>query len=170
MVEVEPNIGFQISGSVAFLSFQSAWQFTFQEQATVLHYQRYIRNQTFHLIARLGRWTCQHHYKKCRTQQWPQDWKRSVFILIPKKGNDRECSNDHTFALISLTSQLMLKFSKPGFTSTWTMNIQVFKLDLEKAEEQEIKLRTSAGSLKKQESNRKASSFPLLTKPKPLTV
>ena len=50
------------------------------------------------------------------------------------------------------------------------MNFQMFKLDLEKAEEPEIKLRTNAGSLKKQESSRKTSTFALLTMPKPLTV
>ena len=44
-----------------------------------------------------------------KTQQWPQDWKRSVFIPIPKKGNDNECSNYHTIALISHTSEVMLK-------------------------------------------------------------
>ena len=43
------------------------------------------------------------------TQQWPQDWKRSVFIPIPKKGNAKECSNYHTIALISHTSEVMLK-------------------------------------------------------------
>ena len=44
-----------------------------------------------------------------KTQQWPQDWKRSVFIPIPKKGNAKECSNDCTIALISHTSKVMLK-------------------------------------------------------------
>ena len=44
-----------------------------------------------------------------KTQQWPQDWKRSVFIPIPKKGNDKECSNYHTIALISHASKVMLK-------------------------------------------------------------
>ena len=42
-------------------------------------------------------------------QQWPQDWKRSVFISIPKKGNAKECSNYHTIALISHASKVMLK-------------------------------------------------------------
>ena len=41
--------------------------------------------------------------------QWPQDWKRSVFFPIPKKGNDKECSNYHTIALISNASKVMLK-------------------------------------------------------------
>ena len=45
-----------------------------------------------------------------KTQQWPQDWKRSVFIPIPKKGNARECSDYCTVALISHASKLMLKF------------------------------------------------------------
>ena len=49
---------------------------------------------------------CQHIWK---TQQWPQDWKRSVFLPIPKKGNANECSNYHTIALISHTSQVMPK-------------------------------------------------------------
>ena len=49
---------------------------------------------------------CQQIWK---TQQWPQDWKRSVFIPIPKKGNTKECSNYHTIALISHASKVMLK-------------------------------------------------------------
>ena len=49
---------------------------------------------------------CQQIWK---TQPWPQDWKRSVFIPIPKKGNAKECSNYHTVALISHASKVMLK-------------------------------------------------------------
>ena len=49
---------------------------------------------------------CQHIWK---TQQWPQDWKRAVFIAIPKKGNAKECSNYRTIALTSHTSEVMLK-------------------------------------------------------------
>ena len=56
---------------------------------------------------------CQQIWK---TQQWPQDWKRSVFP-IPKKDNAKECSSYHTIALISHTSKVMLKM-KPGFNST----------------------------------------------------
>ena len=62
------------------------------------------------------------------------------------------------------------KFSKPGFSNTWTVNFLMFKLVLEKAEEPEIKLPTSAGSSKKQKSSRKTSISALLTMPKPLTV
>ena len=50
--------------------------------------------------------TCQQIWK---TQQWLQDWKRSVFIPIPIKGNAKECSNYHTIAFISHTSKVMLK-------------------------------------------------------------
>ena len=50
---------------------------------------------------------CQQIWK---TQQWPQDWKRSVFIPIPKKGNAKECLNYHTVSLISHASNVMLKF------------------------------------------------------------
>ena len=62
------------------------------------------------------------------------------------------------------------KFSKPGFSNTCTVNFQMFKLVLEKAEEPEIKLSKSAGSWKKQESSRKTSISALLTRPNPLTV
>ena len=78
-----------------------------------------------------------------KTQQCPQDWKRSVFIPIPKKGNAKECSNYCTIALTSHASKVMLKILQ---ASTKTENFQMFKLDLEKAEEPEIKLPTSVGS------------------------
>ena len=53
---------------------------------------------------------CQQIWK---TQQWPQDWKRSVFIPIPKKGNAKECSNYRTIALISHASKVMLRILQP---------------------------------------------------------
>ena len=62
------------------------------------------------------------------------------------------------------------KFSKPGFSNTWAVNFQMFKLVLNKAEEPEIKLPTSARSMTSQESSRKTSISALLTMPKPLTV
>ena len=85
---------------------------------------------------------CQQVWK----MQWPQNWKRSVFIPVPKKGNAKECSYYHTVAFISHASNVMLKISKPGFNNTQTVNLQMFKLDLEKSEEPEIKLPTSVGS------------------------
>ena len=50
-----------------------------------------------------------------KTQQWPEDWKRSVFIATPKKGNAKECSNYHTIALISHTSKVLLKILQARF-------------------------------------------------------
>ena len=108
---------------------------------------------------------CQQIWK---TQQWPQDWKRSVFIPIPKKGNAKECSNSRTIALMLQASKVMLKILQARLQQY--VNFQTFKLVLEKAEEPEIKLPTSTGSWKKQESSRKASISALLTMPKPLTV
>ena len=109
---------------------------------------------------------CQQIWK---TQQWPQDWKRSVFILIPKKSNAKECSHYSTIALISHTSKVMLKILQARLQQYVHINFQMFKLVLEKAEELEIKLPTSAGSSKKQEFQ-KTSISALLTMPKPLTV
>ena len=74
------------------------------------------------------------------------DWKRSVFIPIPKKNNAKECSNYHTIALISYASKIMLKILQASLNSTSTMKFQMFKLVLEKAEKPEIKLPTSSGS------------------------
>ena len=74
-----------------------------------------------------------------KTQQWPQDWKRSVFIPISKKGNAKECSDYHTSVFISHASKVMLKILQAE-------SFQMLKLDLEKAEAPEIKLLTSVGS------------------------
>ena len=104
---------------------------------------------------------CQQIWK---TQQWPH-WKRSIFISIPKKGNAQECSNYHTITLISYASKAILKILQARL-----QQFQIFKLDLEKAEEPEIKLPTSIGSYKKQESSRRTSTFASLTTLKPLTM
>ena len=93
-----------------------------------------------------------------------------IFILVPKKGNAKVCANYHKIALISHASKVMLKFSKSGFSSMWSVKFQIFKLDLQKEEEPEIKLPTSTGSLKKQKSSRKEPISALLTIPKPMTV
>ena len=110
---------------------------------------------------------CQQIWK---TQQWPQYWKRSVFIPIPKKGNAKECSNYRTIALILHASKVMLKILQARLQQYVNCELPMFKLVLEKAEEPEIKFPISAGSWKKQESSRKTSISALLTMPKPLTV
>ena len=96
------------------------------------------------------------------------NWKRTVLIPIPKKGNAKYCSNYHTISLISHASKVMLKILQARLQQYVNSELPEFKLVLEKAEEPEIKLPTSAGSSKKQESSRKTST--LLTMPKPLTV
>ena len=110
---------------------------------------------------------CQEIWK---TQHWSKDWKRSVFIPVPKKRSAKECSSYCTIALIWHASKVMLKVLQVRLSNMWTMNFQMFKLDLEKAVEPEIKLPISAGSSKKQESSRKTSISALLTMPKPLSV
>ena len=110
---------------------------------------------------------CQQIWK---TQQWPQDWKRSVFIPIPKKGNAKEASNYCTIALISHATKIMLKILQARLQQYVNHEVPDVQLVLDKVEELEIKLPTSAESSKKQESSRKTSTFVSLTTPKPLTV
>ena len=86
------------------------------------------------------------------------------------QSNPKECSNYCTIDLISHASKVMLKILQARLQKYVNHEIQMFKLVLEKAEEPEIKLPTSAGSSTKQESSRKTSIFALLTMPKPLTV
>ena len=102
--------------------------------------------------------------------QWSQDWKRSLFILIPKKGNAKECSSYRTIALISHASKVMLKILQARFQHYVNCELPDVEMVLEKSEEPKIKLPTSAGSSKKQESSRKTSISALLTMPKPLIV
>ena len=110
---------------------------------------------------------CQQIWK---THQWPQDWKGSVFIPIPKKGNAKECSNYCTIALISHASKIMLKIFQARLQQYTNQERPKYKLDLEKAEEPEIKLPTSTGSSKKQDNSRKTSISASLTMVMPLTV
>ena len=84
--------------------------------------------------------------------------------------NAKECSNYCTIALISHASKVMHKVLQARLQQYMNRELQMFKLILEKAEEPEIKLPTSTGSWKKQESSRKISISALLTMPKPLTV
>ena len=110
---------------------------------------------------------CQQIWK---TQQWPQGWKMSVFIPIPKKDNAKECSNYCTIALISDASKVMVKILQARLQQYMNHEFLDVQAGFRKAEEPEIKLPTSAGSWKRQESSRKISISALLTMPKPLTV
>ena len=71
--------------------------------------------------------------------------KKGIYAF-PKKGNAKECSNYHTISLISHASKVMLKILQVRLQCTGTKNFSIFKLDLEKAEEPEIKLLTAFGS------------------------
>ena len=110
---------------------------------------------------------CQQIWK---TQQWPQDWKRSVFIPVPKKGNAKECSNYHTIAFISHANKVMLNILQAMFQQYMNHELPDVQAGFRKAEEPEIKLPTAIGSLKMQESSRKTFTSVLLAMPKPLTV
>ena len=105
-----------------------------------------------------------------KTQQWPQDWKRSVFIPIPKKGNAKKFSNYCTIALISHANKVMLKILQARLQQYMNRELPDVQGGFRKGSEPEIKLPTSAGSSKKQESSRKTSISALLTMPKSLTV
>ena len=110
---------------------------------------------------------CQQIWKM---KQWPQDWIRSVFIPIQKKGNVKECSNYRTIALILHASKVILKILQarlPQYTNHGLPDVQA---GFRKGRGTRDQLPTFAGSLKKQESSRKISTFVLLTMPKPLTV
>ena len=97
-------------------------------------------------ISNAKRWCCESAAFNMpaiwKTQQWPQYWRSSIFIPIPKKGNAKECSIYCTIALISHVSKVMLKILQDRIQQYITKNFQKFKLDLEKAEEPETKLPT----------------------------
>ena len=81
-----------------------------------------------------------------KTRQWPQDWKRSVFIPIPKKGNAKECSNYHTIVYISYASKVMLKILQARLQQYMSQELPDSQAGFRKGREPEIKLPTSVGS------------------------
>ena len=103
-----------------------------------------------------------------KTQQWPQDWKRSVFIPIPKKGNAKECSNYSTVVLISHASKVMLKILQARLQQYVNHELPDVQAGFRKGRGIRDQISTSVGSLKKQESSRKISITALFTMPKPL--
>ena len=86
---------------------------------------------------------CQQIWK---TQQWPQDWKRSVFVPIPSKGNAKECSNYCTIVHISHASNVMLKFLQAWLQRYVNQELPDVQAGFRKAKEPEIKVPTSPGS------------------------
>ena len=110
---------------------------------------------------------CQQIWK---TQQWPQDWKRSVFILIPKKGNAKECSNYRTIALISHTSKVMLKILQARLLQYVNREPPDVQAGFRKGRGTRDQIANIRWIVENQESSRKTSISALLTMPKPLTV
>ena len=110
---------------------------------------------------------CQQIWK---TQQWPQDWKRSVFIPIPKKGNAKECSNYRTIAPISHASKVMLKILQARLQQYLNRELPDVQAGFRKARGTRDQIANMHGSWKKQESSRKTSISALLTLPKHLIV
>ena len=101
-----------------------------------------------------------------------QDWKRSVFIPIPKKGNSKECSNYHTIELISHDSKVMLKILQARLQQYVNHELPDVFLDagFRKGRGTRDQIANICQIIKKQESSRKTSISALLTMPKPLTV
>ena len=110
---------------------------------------------------------CQQIWK---TQQWPQDWKRSVFIPIPKKGNAKECSNYCTVALISHANKVMLKILQARLQQYVNHELPDVQAGFRKGRGTRDQIATILWIWKKQESSRKTSISALLTMPKPLTL
>ena len=110
---------------------------------------------------------CQQIWK---TQQWPQDWKRSVFIPVPNKGNAKECSNYHTIALISHASKLMLKILQARHQQYVNHELPDVQAGFRKGRGTRDQIANIHWIIKKQESSRKTSISALLTMPKPLTM
>ena len=124
-----------------------------------------------------------------KTQQWPQDWKMSVFITIPKKGNAKECSNYHTIALISHASKVMLKilqarlqqymnhefpYVQDGFRKgrgrlPWWLSGKESACRCQKRQRNQRSNCQHPLDSQKSESSRKTFTSASLTTPKPLT-
>ena len=105
-----------------------------------------------------------------KTQQWPQDWKRSVFIPIPKKGNARECSNYCTIALISHASKLMLKILQATLQQYVNCELLGVQVGFRKGRGTRDQIVNISWIIEKQESSRKTSISALLIMPKALTL
>ena len=108
---------------------------------------------------------CQQIWK---TQQWPQDWKRSIFIPVPKKGNAKGCSDYWTIALISNASKVMLKTLQARLQQYVKQELSDVQTGFRKSRGTRDQIANIHWIIKKARSSRKTSA--LLTLPKPLTV
>ena len=111
---------------------------------------------------------CQQIWK---TQQWPQDWKRSVFIPIPKKGNAKEYLNYHTIALISHASKVMIKILHPRLQQYVKRELPNVQAGFRKGRGTRSQIANICWIIEKaREFQKKTSISALLTMPKALTV
>ena len=110
---------------------------------------------------------CQQIWK---TQQWPQGWKISVFIPIPKKGNAKECSNYHTIALISHASKVMLKILQARLQQYKNHELPDVQAGFRKARGPRDQIANICWIIKKAREYQKNIYFSLLIMSKPLTV
>ena len=102
---------------------------------------------------------CQQIWK---TQQWPQDWKRSVFILIPKKGNAKECSNYCTIALISHASKVMLKILQAKFQQSVNRELPDIQAGFRKGRRSRDQISNTCWIIKKARKFKKKKTKPHL--------
>ena len=110
---------------------------------------------------------CQQIWK---TQQWPQDWKRSVFIPIPKEGNAKECSNYCTIALISHASKVMLKILQARLQQYMSFELPDVEAGFRKGRGTRDQIANICWIIEKAREFQKNIYFALVTMPKPLTV
>ena len=120
----------------------------------------------------IGKWKCctQYASKSGKLSRGHRTGKGQFSFQSQRKAMPKNAQTTAQLHSSRTLANWCSKFSKPGFNSTWTVNFQMFKLDLEEAEETEIKLPTSIGSLKKWESSRKTSTSALLITPEHLIV
>ena len=108
-----------------------------------------------------------------KIQQWPQDWKRSVFIPIPKKGNDKECSNYGTIALISHTSKVILKILQARLQQYMNHELPDVQAGFRKARgirDQIANIHCTTKKAREFQKKKKQTTSALLTMPKSLTM
>ena len=105
-----------------------------------------------------------------KTQQWPQDWKRSVFIPVPKKDNAKECSNSRTIALISHNSKVMLKILQARLQQYVNRELPDVPAGFRKGRGTRDQIASIRWIIEKEERSRKTSTSALLIMPKPLIV
>ena len=134
-------------------------------------YVNYISVKQFQILkddaVKVLRSICQQIWK---TQQWPQDWRRSVFIPIPKKGNAKECSNYCTIALISHASKVMLKILQTRLQQYVNRELPDVQAGFRKGRGTRHQIANICWIIEKAREFQKISTLALVITPKPSTV